>query len=88
MFQEGITIVSATLSRTQLLLVLIVILRGGSTNQDFKGFMIQGRVRADDSPAGTFGSGTNYQSRCSGNVSLFRLTTRYTTSLYCCNCIM
>ena len=31
--------------------------------------MIQGRVRADDSPAGTFGSDNNYQPQCSGNVS-------------------
>ena len=31
--------------------------------------MIQGRVHADDSPAGTFGSGTNYQPQCSGDVS-------------------
>ena len=31
--------------------------------------MIQGRVRADDSPAGTFGSADNYRAECSGNVS-------------------
>ena len=49
--------------------VLIVTLRGSPANQNFRGFMIQGRVRADESPAGTFGSGTNYQPQCSGNVS-------------------
>ena len=48
---------------------LVVVLRGSSSNQDFKGFLIQGRVQASDSPAGTFGSGTNYQPRCNGNVS-------------------
>ena len=49
--------------------VLIVTLRGSPANRNFRGFMIQGRVRADDSPAGTFGSASNYQPRCSGNVS-------------------
>jgi len=50
-------------------LFLIVILQGGSTNQDFKGFMIQGRVQADNSPVGTFHAGNNYQRQCSRNVS-------------------
>ena len=49
--------------------VLIVTLRGSPANRNFRGFMIQGRVRADDSPAGTFGSAGNYQPQCSGNVS-------------------
>ena len=49
--------------------VLIVRLRGSQANRNYRGFMIQGRVRADDSPAGTFGSGTNYQPQCSGDVS-------------------
>ena len=49
--------------------VLIVTLRGSPANRNFRGFMIQGRVRADDSPTGTFGSGNNYQPQCSGNVS-------------------
>ena len=44
-------------------------LQGTPENRNFKGFMIQGRVCADDSPAGTFGSGTKYQPQCSGNVS-------------------
>ena len=53
--------------------VLIVTLRGSTANQNFRGFMIQGRVRTDDSLAGTFGSGFGsfgyYQPQCSGNVS-------------------
>ena len=49
---------------------LAVVLRGSSSNRDFKGFLVQGRVRASDSPAGSFGSGNNYQSQCTGNVSL------------------
>jgi len=48
---------------------LIVILRGGSTNQDFKGFMIQGRVQADDSPVGLFRARGSYNRQCNGNVS-------------------
>ena len=44
-------------------------LQGTPENRNFKGFMIQGRVCADDSPLGTFGSGTKYQPQCSGNVS-------------------
>ena len=35
--------------------------------------MIQGRVCADDSPAGTFGSASNYQPQCSGNVSFISI---------------
>ena len=43
-------------------------MRGGS-DPNFRGFMIQGRVVADDSRTGMFASsGTNYQERCS-NVS-------------------
>ena len=49
--------------------VLIVTLQGSPANQNFRGFMIQGRVHADDSPAGTFGSAGNYQPQCSANVS-------------------
>lgn len=70
MSQDKNTTVSATLAfEINKLFVLVVILRGGSINKDFKGFMIQGRVRADNSPAGTFGSGTDYKSLCSKNVS-------------------
>ena len=47
----------------------IVILQGSSSNMDFRGFMIQGRVRADDLPVGTFGNGTNHRYACDGNVS-------------------
>ena len=45
-----------------------VTMSGGENNTDFKGFMIQGRILADDSPTGTFGSGTNYQPQCDNNV--------------------
>ena len=38
----------------------------------FKGFMIQGRIVADDSPTGTFAvSGVNYQAQCENNVRHF-----------------
>jgi len=41
----------------------------GSVENYFKGFMIQGRVVADDSPTGTFAvSGVNYQAQCENNV--------------------
>jgi len=33
--------------------------------------MIQGRVQADDSPAGTFHAGNNYQRQCNRNVSFY-----------------
>ena len=51
----------------------VVVLRGGTTNTNFRGFMIQGRVMADDSPAGTFDddeSAPDYQIRCNQAVSL------------------
>jgi len=41
-------------------------MEGGATNTDFRGFLIQARLAADDSRVGTFAaSGTNYQSACS-----------------------
>ena len=49
--------------------ILIVRMRGIGATPNFRGFMIQGRAHADDSPAGTFGSGQNYQPQCTGNVS-------------------
>ena len=49
---------------------LIVKLQGSPTNLNFRGFMIQGRLRVDDSPVGKFGSGVDYKPQCSGNVSL------------------
>ena len=46
-------------------------MRGGPSDGNFKGFMIQGRVEANDSPTGTFAKfGTNFKSQCSGNVRL------------------
>ena len=75
--RDRTTLVSATLSlELDNLFVLIVTLRGGSVDPNFRGFMIQGRVRADDSPAGTFfRSANNNQPQCSGNVSFI--------SIYC-----
>ena len=41
----------------------------GGVENNFKGFMIQGRAVADDSPTGTFAvSGVNYQAQCGNNV--------------------
>ena len=39
---------------------------------DFRGFMIQGRSRADDSPVGSFDATgrSDYQPQCSGDVSI------------------
>jgi len=49
----------------------LVILFGGQNNTNFKGFMIQGRVVADDSPVGTFiASEPIYQLQCT-NVRQF-----------------
>ena len=52
---------------------VIVTLRGGSTNVDFRGFMIQGRLLADNStPTGTFFTSPNnpyYQTQCDMDVS-------------------
>ena len=51
-----------------------VTLRGGSTNVDFRGFMIQGRVMADDAlRTGTFfvdANNTYYQTQCDNYVSM------------------
>ena len=73
--QDGTTLVSATLSlELDDPFVLIVILQGSAADRNFRGFMIQGRVRADDSPAGTFvRSANNYQPQCSGNVSFISI---------------
>jgi len=52
---------------------VIVTLRGGSTNVDFRGFMIQGRLLADNSTTtGTFFTSPNnpyYQTQCDMDVS-------------------
>lgn len=48
-----------------------VTMRGGPNDGNFKGFMIQGRVEADNYPTGTFAKfGTNFKSQCSDNVRL------------------
>ena len=42
---------------------------GPTTGTAFKGFMIQARRVADDSPVGMFAfGGLNFQSQCDGNV--------------------
>jgi len=58
-----------------------VTMLGGENNTDFKGFMIQGRVLADDSHTGAFGTGTYYQPQCDTNVSEFYCIT------YLCWCV-
>jgi len=50
--------------------MLKVILRGGSDNVDFRGFMIQGRMKADDSVVGNFVVGSKYQTQCDGVRSI------------------
>jgi len=40
-------------------------MQGGTTNPDFRGFLIQARLAADGTRVGTFAaSGTDYQSAC------------------------
>ena len=75
MFQERPILVSIIVKCKPLCIysgfLKIVILQGGSSNPDFKGFMIQGRTKADNSPVGTFNDTdkTDYQTQCSGEVS-------------------
>ena len=47
-----------------------VTLSGGTDNPDFRGFMIQGRVVADDSPTGQFSEASVSQPQCVDDVSL------------------
>ena len=63
--------VAAFMELSSLLYIIIVILQGGTTNTDFKGFMIQGRVcgRSDYSPVGKFIAGYDYRPTCYNNVS-------------------
>ena len=52
------------------LLFSIVTLRStDATYPNFRGFMIEGRMMADDSPTGSFVSGTNSQPVCTSDVS-------------------
>jgi len=44
-----------------------VIIRGAS-DPNFRGFLIQARTCADDTPVGTFNSGDIYQQLCTSNV--------------------
>ena len=47
-------------------------LSGTDANMDFRGFIIQARTMADDSPVGQFmiGTNTDQQLLCTGNVSV------------------
>ena len=46
-----------------------VVLPGSDSNSDFKGFLIQGRMMADNSPVGTFvDNGNNQQIKCSVSI--------------------
>ena len=48
-----------------------VTLLGGTDNPDFRGFMIQGRVLADDSPTGQFtGEAGVSQPQCADDVRI------------------
>ena len=51
---------------------ILVILSGGDVNQDFRGFLMQARTMADETPVGEFmiGSSTDQQNRCMDNVSV------------------
>ena len=47
-------------------------LSGTTTNLDFRGFLVQGRVMADESTTGTFiDNGDDQQVVCSGSVSVW-----------------
>jgi len=60
-----------------------VTMRGGGSG-NFKGFMIQGRVAADDSPTGTFAEfGTNFQSQCDNDVRLYYMMEQSHGINYC-----
>jgi len=55
--------------------MFVVILQVQMTNVTLKGFLIQARICADDTPVGSFirpSVGNVYQQLCSGNVSVAR----------------
>ena len=47
-----------------------VMLSGGTTNTDFRGFIIQASTMADDSPVGEFMIGSNSRPQCTSNVCI------------------
>ena len=50
---------------------LFVVIMGLTFGVSFKGFMIQARKAADDSPVGMFASDSpNFKAQCNGNVRL------------------
>jgi len=58
--------------------MVTVTMLGVENNTDFRGFMIQGRVVADNSHTGTFAvSGINYQAQCDSNVRQFYMSYLY-----------
>ena len=63
--------------------MLKVILRGGSDNVDFRGFMIQGRMKADDSVVGNFVVGSKYQTQCDKGVRSMRKPSAFKLSVIC-----
>ena len=47
-----------------------VMLSGGTSNTDFRGFIIQARTMADNSPVGEFMAGSNSQPQCTSDVCI------------------
>ena len=64
------------------ILYFVVQLKGTPRNRNFRGFLIQARTVGDDSPVGSFNSGTLHQQVCTNNVSL-NMMTLHTYSKYC-----
>ena len=62
---------------------------GPTTGTAFKGFMIQARRVADDSPVGMFAfGGLNFQSQCDGNVCVcVCVCVRTCVLAYVCACV-
>ena len=56
----------------------VVILSGSATNANFRGFLIQGRVMADDTATGTFTDNDDDQQLvCNGDVSFINTYYNY-----------
>ena len=70
---------------------LFVVIMGPTTGTTFKGFMIQARRMADNSPVGMFAfDGLNFKAQCTGNVRLSY--TQYISHVLCmyslCNVVV
>ena len=57
----------------------VVQLKGTSRNRNFRGFLIQARTVGDDSPVGSFNSGTSHKQVCTNNVSFNYVTYNFIT---------